>query len=394
MRHREPPFGRMRTEGSAARRMGCRGEPEAGSSGFSFMANAETADGAVARTNPRAARATDMPVPDAGAGFPPFRARLPWVTADLQTVRNFLLRNAPDLSAFRAERIEFPMPDGDRLIATVNWPAAGARRPLVWLVHGITGWEDSFYLRRSADHLLRLGYPTLRFNLRGAGPSAGTCRLNYHAGRTEDLHAALLQLDGRLAGRGLFAVGFSLGGNLLLKYLGEQGRRCLFQGAVTVSAPIVPKEAQRCIMRRRNGLYHRYILNGLKEEAARPNAALTPAQRAKLSTIRSVYEFDEAIVAPANGFAGADEYYEKAAALPHLASIGVPTLAIHALDDPWIPARPYLDFDWSRNRKLTPLITEKGGHVGFHGSGDGVAWHDRCIARFFGAIEAPSRRWA
>lgn len=382
MKHRGPPQGRARSEvvkGPTSGDGGGRGELRTAPFVFSGMANAERLDaGADA---------------EAAFEFPPFRARLPWFTPDLQTIRNFLLRRTPSLREYRAERIEFPMSDGDRLVATVNWPAGEVRRPLVWLIHGITGWEDSLYLRRSAHHLLRLGHPTLRFNLRGAGPSASTCRFSYHAGRTEDLHAALLQLDGRLAGRGLFAVGFSLGANLLLKYLGEQGHRSLFQGAVSVSAPIVPKAAQLCIMRPRNIVYHRYILQGLKEETDRPNAAIPPEQRARIPRIRSVYEFDETIVAPANGFAGADDYYAKAAALPHLPAVAVPTLFIQALDDPWIPADPYLAFDWSRNRKLVPLISAKGGHVGFHGTGDDVAWHDRCIARFFGELERPERRW-
>lgn len=324
-----------------------------------------------------------MTAPD----FPPFRPRLPWITADLQTVRNYLLEDGPSLARFRAERIEFPLPDGDRLVATVNWPERERRRPLVWLIHGLTGSQDSLYLRRAAKHLLAQGYPTLRLNLRGAGPSAPLCRYSYHAGRTEDLEQAVRQLDDRFAGAGMYAVGFSLGGNLLLKHLGEQRTATRFIGAVSISAPILPKAAQVNIMRPRNFLYHRHILAGLREETARPNAAITPAQRALLMRVRSVYEYDERFVAPANGFAGADEYYDKAAALPLLDAIAVPTLVIHALDDPWIPAAPYRDFDWSRNSKLVPLLPERGGHVGFHARDHRAAWHVRCAATFFAALE-------
>jgi uncharacterized protein len=319
--------------------------------------------------------------------FPPFRPRLPWITADLQTVRNFLLKDGPNLARFRSERLEFPMPDGDRLVATLNWPERERPRPLVWLIHGITGWQDSLYMRRTAEHLLEQGYPTLRFNLRGAGPSAPLCRFSYHAGRTEDLDLAVRQLEERIAGRGMFAIGFSLGGNLLLKYLGEQGSRAPFRGAVSVSAPIRPKEAQLTIMRPRNLLYHRYILDGLREETARPNAAITAAQRAWLPRVKSVYEYDERFVAPANGFAGADDYYARTAALPLLPAVGVPTLVIHALDDPWIPAAAYRDFDWSRNANLVPLLPDSGGHVGFHAPGHRTAWHDRCATAFFAELE-------
>jgi len=320
-------------------------------------------------------------------GFPSFRPRFPWITADLQTVRNVLLADAPDLAEFPSERLEFPMPDGDRLVAALNCPVGEPRRPLVWLIHGITGWQDSLYMRRAAQHFLSLGYPVLRLNLRGSGPSAALCRFSYHAGRTEDLELVAAQLDPDLARRGMVAVGFSLGGNLLLKFLGEQGGRAPFQGAVSVSAPIRPKEAQVNIMRLRNTVYHRHILAGLRAETARPNAAITAAQRALLPEIRSVYEYDQAFVAPANRFAGADDYYAKAAAERLLRDIRIPTLVIHALDDPWIPARAYLEVDWSANPNLIPLLPQCGGHVGFHAPGSRVAWHDRCAAAFIAALE-------
>lgn len=241
------------------------------------------------------------------AEFPRFRSRFPWITADLQTIRNVLLADAPDLAQFPAERLEFALPDGDRLVAALNRPHAATRRPLVWLIHGITGWQDSLYMRRAAHHFLSLGYPVLRLNLRGSGPSAALCRFSYHAGRTEDLDRAVAGLDPQLARAGMVAVGFSLGGNLLLKFLGEQGGHSPFLGAVSVSAPIRPKEAQLNIMRPRNTIYHRHILAGLRAETARPNAAITAAQRTLLPAVRSVYEYDEKFVAPANRFARSDE---------------------------------------------------------------------------------------
>ena len=329
-----------------------------------------------------------MTAPD----FPPFRPRFPWLTADLQTVRNHLLKDGPNLARFRSERIEFPLPDGDRLVATWNWPVRERQRPLVWLIHGLTGSQDSLYVRRAAEHLLEQGHPTLRLNLRGAGLSAALCRFSYHAGRSEDLEQAARQLEDRIAGAGMLAIGFSLGGNMLLKHLGEQRTATRFIGAVSVSAPILPKAAQVAIMRPRNFLYHRQILAGLRAETARPNAAITPAQRALLPRVRSVYEYDERFVAPANGFAGADDYYKKTAALPLLPDIAVPTLVIHALDDPWIPATPYREFDWSRNPKLVPLLPKRGGHVGFHASDHRAAWHDRCAATFFAALERSGGR--
>lgn len=315
--------------------------------------------------------------------FPRFVARPPWIGGDLQTVRNYLRRIEVPLDEFSEERIEFPLADGDRLVGTLHRPLAETGRPLAILVHGLSGSQDSIYLRRSACHLLQAGYSVLRFNLRGAGPSGPLCRLSYHAGRSEDLHAALMQLDGRLAGRGLLAVGYSMGGNLLLKYLGEQGRRALFLGAVSVSAPVLPKQAQLRIMHRRNAAYHRHLLEAVKQDFGRPASAIPDELRSLMPAIRTIYEFDDRVVAPVNGFVDAEDYYARTASFPLLERIAVPTLVIHARNDPWIPAAPYLQFDWKRNPKLLPLLPRGGGHVGFHALGHAAPWHDRCTLSFF-----------
>jgi Predicted hydrolase of the alpha/beta-hydrolase fold len=187
---------------------------------------------------------------DAALSFPRFRSRLPWWGRDLQTLRNYIVSIESSLAPYPAERVEFAMTDGDRLLASLHRPAEDLGRPLVVLIHGLTGSEDSAYIRASALYFLDQGYPVLRLNLRGAGPSKGVCRSRYHAGRSDDLRQVLGQMDGRLAGKGLLLVGYSLGGNLLLKYLGEAGRRAIVRGAVSISAPIDLDAARRTIMRR------------------------------------------------------------------------------------------------------------------------------------------------
>ncbi len=317
-----------------------------------------------------------------------FVSRPPWLGGDLQTLRNYFRPPAADLSAYPQERLEFPMNDGsgDTLLALLNrhaaGPADGARRPLAILIHGLTGDEDSSYMLATAAHLLRLGHPVMRLNLRGAGPSRPRCRQQYHAGRTEDLRRVLMQLDGRLASQGILLVAYSLGANMLLKYLGEQGRRAPVLGAVSVSAPIDLKATQVRFMQRRNRAYHDFILNRMKQEIAAPNSTITPEQRAGLDRISTIYDFDDRLVAPANGFAGADDYYARCAAQGFMKEIKAPTLVIHAHNDPWIPPGAYLSFDWKANPKLIPLLPRGGGHVGFHGVGSRVPWYDRCIAEF------------
>ena len=328
------------------------------------------------------------------ADYPRFLARPPWWGGDLQTVRNYLTRPQVSLEPYPAERLEFPMADGsdDALVATLNRPqpaaANGAPHPLVVLIHGLTGYEDSSYMRASARHLLGRGHPVLRLNLRGAGPSHRRCRLQYHAGRTDDLRAVIGRMDGWLAAQGVVLVGFSLGGNMLLKYLGEQGRRAPILGAVSVSAPIDLKATQLRLMQRRNRRYHDHLLGRMKAEIAALDSALTGLERSGLDAISSVYEFDDRLVAPRNGFANADDYYARCSAKNLLADIRVPTLIVHARNDPWIPAAAYLAFDWSSNTRLTPLLPKGGGHVGFHGFGSAVPWHDRCIGLFLERLTA------
>jgi predicted alpha/beta-fold hydrolase len=326
--------------------------------------------------------------------FPVFRPRPPWLTGDLQTLRNNLRRPRHDLSSWPETPVDLPLADGsgDRLLGHLHRPVAEAPRGLVILVHGLTGCADSTYVRATARHLLSLGYAVLRLNLRGAGPARPLARFQYHAGRTADLRAALAGLgtrDPALVASGVFAVGYSLGANMLLKFLGEEGARATLRGAAAISAPIDLHAASLCLMTRRNRFYHRYLMSRMIVEAVAPTAALTEDERQAAQSARTVYQFDDRFVAPRNGFAGAADYYARCSAEAYLAAIKTPTLIVHALDDPWIPADAYRRQNWSRAPSLTPLLPAAGGHVGFHGADSRVPWHDRCLAAFFERIRAP-----
>ena len=320
-----------------------------------------------------------------------FRPRFPWLGGDLQTMRNFLIRSTSgriaDLSRWPAERLLLAMQDGsgDRLVASLHRPAdrptARLRRAPVLLVHGLTGCEDSTYICASAAHLLQAGHPVVRINLRGTGPSRATCRLQYHAGRSQDLVDAIAGLPRDLVGDGLYAIGYSLGGNVLLKLLGEGRAGLPIRAAASVSAPIDLGVSARRIAHWRNRLYHRWLLGRMIAEAL--PGTVSAAERDAVLTARTVIEFDDRFVAPRNGFAGAEDYYRQCSGAAYLDAISVPCLVIHALDDPWIPGDLYRQVDWAANPALTALLPAGGGHVGFHASGDHVAWHDRRIAAFF-----------
>jgi predicted alpha/beta-fold hydrolase len=315
----------------------------------------------------------------AGGGVPAFRQRAPWFGGDLQTLRNIICGGPADLPG--GERLQLPVSGGDRLAARLDRPP-GAVRPLVVLVHGLAGSETSNYAVQSARHLVAEGWPVLRLNLRGAGPSRATAAGHYHAGRTGDLAQALRGLPEDLTRRGIVLIGNSLGGNLVLKFMGERGHGLPVLAAVAVSAPIDLAATSARLMTWRNVLYQRYVLAAMKRDALAPGAVLRAAERAVIAAVRNVYEFDDRFIAPRFGYRDAPDYYESNSARRFLAGIERPALVLHALDDPWIPAACYTTIDWARLPMIDAVLSPRGGHLGFHGQGSRIPWHDRAAAHW------------
>lgn len=320
------------------------------------------------------------------ATYPDFEPRFPWRGPDLQTLRN-VLRGPALLVPPETPRttLELPMRDGseDRLVAfrLATEPCACLRSdpPLVVLVHGLGGSSESAYIQTTSAHLLELGYPVLQLNLRGAGASRPHCSAQYHAGRSRDLHDALAAIPPELTRNGVVVVGYSLGGNMVLKFAAEFGG---VRGAVSISAPIDLEAASLRFLDARNRFYHAHLLRGMKQEMRSTPGGLDPTEAETLERVRTILDFDELIVAPRNGFADARDYYARNHARQFLGEIRVPTLLMHALDDPWISAEMYTDPAWSRSSRLETLLPRGGGHVGFHARGERVPWHDQCLRVF------------
>jgi len=305
----------------------------------------------------------------------PFRPRAPWIGGDLQTLRNQLVRGRVDLPA--GERLWLDLGDGDALAAMLHRPAR-AEKPLAVAIHGLSGSEDSSYIRATAAHLLGEGHPVLRLNLRGAGPSQTRCRGQYHAGRSEDLRLALAALPPELAARGIVLIGYSLGGNVLLKFMAE-GAAAGVQAAISVSAPIDLAAASARLLAPRNRIYQSWLLAKMRAEALA--GPVDEDERRALIAARTVYDFDDRYVAPRNGFASAADYYARSSAGPLLARIERPTLLIQAPNDPWIPMEAYRRASAEGHAALRFLFAD-GGHVGFHAQGSPIAWHDRAVVAF------------
>ncbi len=159
--------------------------------------------------------------------FPAFKAGAPWWGGHLQTLAGALpTTRRKSLDQYSSERLLAPVSDGtgDCLVATLHRPMASDKtRCLIILIHGVSGTEDSSYILRSAAYFLNLGYPVLRANLRGAGPSRPLCKLQYNAGTSDDLVHLVSMVPADLRSRGIAAMGYSLGANVLMKFLGERG---------------------------------------------------------------------------------------------------------------------------------------------------------------------------
>ncbi len=354
-----------------------------------------------------------------------FKPLSPWWGGDLQTLRNTVLGLEAALpSPSKRLTIELRDGSGDKMLAMLNEPPARRapanrpgvgggneqtpddkepnERPLVVLIHGLTGCEDSAYMRATAAFQLGLGRRVLRLNLRGAGPSRTTCRGHYHAGCADDIAAALNGLSalaqqdelGELGeqdrdplANGVLLIGYSLGGNVLLNFLAKYGGDFAVLGAATVSAPIEPAQASKRLMAARNFLYHRWLLGRMRDEAGAPGAGVSGAERAAIAGAKTIWDYDDRFIAPRFGFDGARDYYTRIAGAGKVQQITVPTLLVHAQNDPWIPVTPYRELEKSCPENVKILLPTSGGHVGFHGADDEVSWHDRAIETLFCGLD-------
>ncbi|MFW2388497.1 MAG: YheT family hydrolase [Polyangiales bacterium] len=236
----------------------------------------------------------------------------------------------------------------------------GAADTVLVIVHGLGGSATSYYAKRAAQAAARAGLDSLRLNLRGADRSGADY---YHAGLTDDLEAAVE--SPALAGyENILILAYSLGGNMMLRYLADRPDARV-RAAATVCSPIDLKPGARAIDRPRGIFYRRHILNGLKDiyrnVAARRDVPLSIAQADRIDTIE---QWDERVIAPRHGFAGAEDYWAKTSACHVLDEVETPTLFIAAERDPMVPidtVRPWLQ----NAARLRRIVTNQGGHVGF-----------------------------
>lgn len=283
--------------------------------------------------------------------------------AHLQTIYPTLFRRTP-LSTTRRERIETPNTD----FLDLDWSEAPQHGRLAIITHGLEGHSRCSYCQGMAAALRRAEWDVLIWNFRGCSGEPNRKLQSYHSGATGDLQ---LVLDHVFAGGGyerIALVGFSLGGNLTLKYLGDQGSALdpRIRSAVALSVPCDLASSAKQLECWQNRLYMDRFMRSLRAKV-RQKAIHYPGELnlTGLSKIRTFAEFDDRYTAPIHGFKDADDYWTRCSCLPVLNQISIPTLLINALDDPFLTPKCYPHQAAARNPHFHLKTPTYGGHLGF-----------------------------
>ena len=302
----------------------------------------------------------------------------------LQTIIPSTLRRVPEVH-YRRERLE--LPDGDYV--DLDWSLAGPEPGgrLGIISHGLEGDSNRPYVRGMARALNQAGFDALAWNYRGCGGETNRLLRSYHLGDTGDLAAVIQHAITSKGYPEVYLTGFSAGGNVTLKYLGENAAQVPLQvrRAAVFSVPTDLKASSLEISRWQNQVYLRRFLASLRTKM-REKAAHLPGQLdvTELESLRDFPQFDERYTAPLHGFASADAYYEYAASGRYLSGIRIPALLVNALNDPFLPPSCYPHAAASASKYLYLETPVAGGHVGFaEGSPSGEYYSERRALDFF-----------
>lgn len=319
--------------------------------------------------------------------FQPDEFRAAWWLpgAHAQTVAGRALRPL-DLVPLERERVDTP--DGDFVdLDFAPEPSLAARnRPVALVLHGLEGSARRGYAYVAYRELARVGIRGVGLNFRSCSGEPNRLPRFYHSGDTDDLRHVVGVLHARFGSRPLGAIGFSLGGNAMLKYLGEEGEASGIAAAVAVSVPYDLDAGERHLDADPvSRVYVRHFLRSLQEKAALKERELRDrCDYDAIGRARSFRDFDGAATAPLHGFSSAADYYAQSSSARFLGRIRVPTLLVHALDDPFLPVESLPHDALRENPLLEKAWTQHGGHVGFIGGSPRRPdfWAERQAARY------------
>ena len=305
---------------------------------------------------------------------------------DTQTLAAYLWPLRPADRTGDEERF-FQVEAGSQVMARCRWQSNRREHPTLLLWHGMEGSTASAYMVSTADKAFRAGFNVMRVNVRNCGGTEHLSPTLYHGGLTDDLRVVIDELIKTDELPRLFVAGFSLGGNMVLKLAGEYGDSPPPEvlGICAVSPSVDLSATTSHMALRRNWIYQQDFLRRLKNRLKRKQSLFPDLyDTSGLGDIHSMQEFDDRFTAPAFGFADAQDYYAKASSLPFIGRIRIPTLIIHAEDDPFIPFEPLRDPSIAANPYVLLIGTERGGHVAFlsANAGEDRFWAENRVVEF------------
>ena len=292
-----------------------------------------------------------------------------------QTIYPSLFRRVPHFTN-REERLE--LPDGDFL--DLEW-AENGRGKLAILSHGLEANTRTDYIQGMAAALLKNGWDVLAWNFRGCSRETNRLLQMYHSGATADLHGVVQHALQNHPAKSVDLIGFSLGGNLTLKYLGERPEELPgeIHRAVAFSVPCDLACSSHQLAARSNRIYMERFLRKMKEKVRAKNHRFPgELDLTGLEAMRTFQEFDDRFTAPIHGFQNAADYWKRNSCRQFLSSIRIPTLLVNAANDPFLGPGCYPREEAEGNEYFHLEIPESGGHVGFPTFGaSGIYWSEQ-----------------
>lgn len=308
-----------------------------------------------------------------------------------QTIFPSLFRKVPEVPM---KRLRFNTPDQDFLNLDLLMAGEARSDTVVILSHGLEGDSRRKYMVGMSLALVPLGWDCVSRNFRCCGGEINMSPKMYHSGETNDLHS-VIEYCLRQGYSRVMLIGFSMGGNQVLKYLGEAPGRVpeAVKAAVVFSVPCDLPGTARELDRFRNRIYMEYFLKTLRQKIKYKNIRYPEYYRLQgLDRIHTFAEFDNRYTAPVHGFSSAQDYWQRASSLPYLSKIRIPTLMVNALNDPFLSARCFPLKQAEHSAYFYFEAPDEGGHVGFTSPmGEKRYWSERRAASFLFKHGSPGR---
>ena len=328
------------------------------------------------------------------AGLRPFEPRRGLRNAHLQTIIGNYLRRPVFRAETVAEAVEVDATDGSRVMCHCNWQpeSVRAQRLTVILVHGLEGSSESRYIRGIASRAWDAGCNVVRMNMRNCGDTDHLTPTLYHSGLSSDVGAVIRHYAAQFKLERVALVGYSMGGNLVLKLAGEWGHEVPLCAVATVCPAIDLAAGSDALHEPANRVYEWHFLRGLMRRYRR-KAALYPQiyGSGEVRPIRSLRQFDDQIVARHSGFRDADDYYYRAASARVVDKIVVPTLILRAVDDPFVRMTQETRAKLLANPHVLLVETPHGGHCAYlsRDRGEDIHWAEASIIRYLMRVAHP-----